>query len=77
MSPRVRDVLEHGLIVLGILALWPHILGYRETWYLALSLIVLLFLVWLAVVRVRRVRRAFEEQEERSRGTGRDPGSST
>ncbi len=75
MSSRFRSVLEYGLIALGILALWPHILGYRETWYLIASVVVLLLLSWLAVIRVRRVRRAFEEQEDAMRGAGRGPGS--
>ena len=66
MSARVRSAIENGLIVVGILMLWPWVFGCRSVWYLALSVIVLVALGALAVLRLLRVKRALEAQNVRA-----------
>ena len=63
MKPATRSLVENGLIVLGILTLWPWVFGIRGLWYLVLSIAVLVGLGWLGVVRFLRIKRAFDEQE--------------
>ncbi len=58
MTERPRKLLESGIMLLGLMAFWPWILGYRAIEYQIGLLVVLALLGGLAVVRARRVRRA-------------------
>lgn len=58
MTERPRKLLESGIILLGLMAFWPWILGYRTIGYQIGLLVVLALLGGLAVARARRVRRA-------------------
>lgn len=61
MNASARSALETGIILVGIASFWPYTMGYRETWYLAGLVVVLLALLALAVVRWRRFQRALAE----------------
>ena len=67
MRVNARSLVENGLIVLGLLALWPYILGYRGWWSIGFATAVLACLAALAVVRLRRMKRAFDDQEHELR----------
>lgn len=60
MKERPRKLLEIGIILLGLLSLWPWTLGYRAVWYQIGLVMILVLLGGLAVVRARRVRQALE-----------------
>ncbi|MCP4644138.1 MAG: hypothetical protein GY851_27085 [bacterium] len=73
MIPRTTRIAESALIVIGIVSLWPWILGHRSGWYTAACLAVLALLAGLAVWRFLRVKRAFEKLQS-TQGSPRDPG---
>jgi hypothetical protein len=73
MKLNVRTVAENGLIVLGLLALWPYILGYRGWWSIGFATVVLALLAVLAVIRVQRTKREFDAQERRLRNGPQPP----
>jgi hypothetical protein len=58
-----RRSLENTIVVVGIVAFWPIILGYEKLWYQCLLAIVALALAILALVRFRRVTREFDDPE--------------
>lgn len=57
-----RGLLEWGVIVLGLISLWPYILGVRTAWYVACLAAVILLLAAVAVCRFYRVKWALEER---------------
>ena len=73
MKLNARSLAENGLIVVGLLALWPYILGYRGWWSIGFASVVLVLLAILAVIRVRRMRRQFDAQEDGLRNGPQPP----
>jgi hypothetical protein len=57
----LTGIVENAVIVIGIASLWPWVFGYRGTWYLCASLVVLALLAIVAVRRFLRIKRAFDE----------------
>ena len=65
---RVRAaILEHTVIVFGIVSLWPYILGYRGRAATAVMLTAVVLLGALTYMRVRRYRRMLSGIEQSHR----------
>jgi len=74
MTRRAIGIVEGSVIALGIISLWPYILGYRALWYLMALPVVLGLLAVVAAARMRRFRRAIEKQLHKNPGPPRPPG---
>ncbi len=70
MKTSLRTLAENAIIVLGIVSLWPWILGYRSTWYQCAIVVMLVLLSVLAAVRFLRVKRALERRRDPGLGNG-------
>lgn len=65
MKPPYAHWAESAVIVLGIVSLWPWILGVRHVGYTIGLVAVLMALALVAARRVLRIRRAFRSVEDR------------
>ena len=74
MSKRGAEIAETAVIVLGIVALWPWIMGYRDWSYTAFAVGVLVLLVVVAWRRVARVKRALEALQAQAHTRSGPPG---
>jgi hypothetical protein len=70
MKMALRTLAENAIIVVGIVSLWPWILGRRSGWYQCAIVIMLVLLSVLAVIRFLRIKRAIEQRKELSPGAG-------
>jgi hypothetical protein len=59
MKSLARTALESAVLILGLLAFWPAVIGYTGLWYQLGLLLVLASLIVLMLVQVSRVRRGF------------------
>ena len=62
--PRWRSLLEQGMMLLGLLAFWPAVIGYNNLFYQVALFFVAIALVTLAVIRYRRLMRAMETEKQ-------------
>ena len=62
--PRGRLLLEQGVMLLGLLAFWPAVIGYNSLFYQVALFFVAIALVTLAVIRYRRLMRAMETEKQ-------------
>jgi len=69
MASQLLKIIESAFIIIGILSLWPYILGVRSVYYFVFLGIVLVSLLILLWVRVNRVRKGFETLNEQTRSS--------
>ena len=62
--PRWRSQLEQAVMLLGLLAFWPAVIGYTGWIYQVALFFIALALGTLAFVRYRRLMRAMETERQ-------------